>query len=325
MNQKHLRLIAILLAVLTILSVAVAGFMRNDISSERTTAPIDAAETVSAQETTYDTTFSESEFVIPEYTGSAWVELNGNMPEFEDFDTTTVFETYSELDSLGRCGVAFANICQELMPRKTRGDISSVEPSGWTYNGKSNNRSFPKIDGGYIYNRCHLIGFQLAGENDNEKNLITGTRQLNIEGMLPFENKVAKYANHENRHVLYRATPIFKDDELVCRGVQLEGYSVEDDGEEICFNVYCFNVQDGYSINYATGQVSVDDNSVTATTATTATAENVRYVVNEKNNKFHNPDCSAVEKINPSNKMYLVSSRDELIKLGYSACGICKP
>lgn len=322
MNKKHLKLIAILLVVLTIFSVAVAGFMRNDIASERTTAPTDAVEVVGTQETTHDTTSSESEFAIPEYTGSAWVELNGNMPEFEDFDTTTAFETYSELDFLGRCGVAFANICQELMPKETRGDISSVEPSGWTYNGKSNNQSFSEIDGGYVYNRCHLIGFQLAGENDNEKNLITGTRQLNIEGMLPFENKVAKCANRENRHVLYRATPIFKGDELVCRGVQLEGYSVEDDGEEVCFNVYCFNVQDGCSVNYATGQISVDGEDVVTTTAA---AKNVRYVVNENTNKFHNPDCSAVKEINPANKMYLISSREELVKNGYSACGICKP
>lgn len=322
MSKKHLRLIAVLLVVLTIFSVAVAGLMKEDISSERTTASAETTETVDIQETTCDTTFSESEYVIPEYTGSAWVELNNNIPEFEDFDTVTAFETYSELDSLNRCGVAFANICRELMPKKTRGDISSIEPSGWTYNGKSNNRSFSGIDGGYIYNRCHLIGFQLAGENANEKNLITGTRQLNIEGMLPFENKVAKYANRENRHVLYRATPIFKDDELVCRGVQLEGYSVEDNGEEICFNVFCFNVQDDYSINYATGEVSVSDESAVATTTT---AENTRYVVNENTNKFHNPDCSVIKKIDSSNKMYLISSRNELIKKGYSACGICKP
>lgn len=186
---------------------------------------------------------------VPEYTGVSWVELNGNEPEFTAEEiTTNTFENYSELDELGRCGVAYANICQELMPTEPRESISSVKPSGWqTY-------KYDFVDGKYLYNRCHLIGFQLAGENANKLNLITGTRYLNIEGMLPFENMVADYVKETDNHVLYRVTPIYEGDELVARGVQMEGYSVEDNGEGISFNVYAYNVQPGVTINYATGE-----------------------------------------------------------------------
>lgn len=181
---------------------------------------------------------------IPDYTDKAYVTLNNNIPNFEEEDyTNEVFETYSKLDALGRCGVAYAKVCREIMPKKgeERGEIGSIKPSGWQtvrYNGV--------VNGNYLYNRCHLIGWQLAGENDNKKNLITGTRYMNVEGMLPFENLVDDYLEKEenkDNHVLYRVTPIFDGDNLVASGVQMEAYSIEDKGEGICFNVYVYNVQ----------------------------------------------------------------------------------
>lgn len=183
---------------------------------------------------------------IPEYSGEPYIVINNNVPNFDESEyTTEPFETYSELDYLGRCGAAYANICQEIMPTKDREDISDVEPTGWVQ---------AKYDGEYLYNRCHLIGHQLAGEDANEKNLITGTRYLNVEGMLPFENEIADYVEETNKHVLYRVTPIFEGDNLVASGVQMEAYSVEDNGTGIQFNIYCYNVQPQVEIDYLTGE-----------------------------------------------------------------------
>lgn len=197
-----------------------------------------------------DTLITESNYDIPAYSGYAYVEINHNQPFFEKNDLTTdPFEEYSELDSLGRCGVAYANVCQELMPTEERGEIGSVKPSGW------HTVKYPEvIKDLYLYNRCHLIGFQLAGENANEKNLITGTRYLNVEGMLPFENEVADYVKETNHHVLYRVTPIFAGDNLVADGVLMEAYSVEDSGEGVSFCVFVYNVQPGIEIDYKTGE-----------------------------------------------------------------------
>ena len=198
---------------------------------------------------------------IPEYSGNPYVYINDNKPDFTEVDyTTTAFEKYSELDSLGRCGVAYANICKEIMPSENeeRESISNIYPTGW-----ENVKYEGIVDGGYLYNRSHLIGWQLAGENANKLNLITGTRYMNVEGMLPFENLVDDYFENElnqNNHVLYRVTPIFKDDNLVASGVQMEAYSVEDNGEGVCFNVYVYNVQPGIEIDYKTGD-SVMSNS----------------------------------------------------------------
>ena len=189
---------------------------------------------------------------IPEYQTNPYVIINDNIPLFTESDyTTNAFETYSELDNLGRCGVAFANICKEVMPSEDeeRQEIGMIKPSGWQtvrYDGI--------VEGNYLYNRCHLIGYQLSGENANEKNLITGTRYMNVDGMLPFENLVDDYIEeNENNHVLYRVTPIFEGDNLVASGVQMEAYSVEDNGKGICFNVYVYNVQPGVIIDYTTG------------------------------------------------------------------------
>lgn len=186
---------------------------------------------------------------IPEYSGNPYVELNGNVPYFTDEELSkTAFELYSELDSLGRCGACYANICKEIMPTEERGSIGMVKPTGW------HTVKYDCITDRYLYNRCHLIGYQLAGENANEKNLITGTRYLNVDGMLPFENEVADYVDETDNHVLYRVTPVFSDDNLVASGVIIEAKSVEDKGAGVQFNVYCYNVQPGISIDYIDGQ-----------------------------------------------------------------------
>ena len=192
---------------------------------------------------------------IPEYSNDNYVVLNNNEPNFTESDyTTDSFERYSELDSLGRAKVAYANIGVDLMPTEERGSIGQVKPSGWHL------VKYDIVNGKYLYNRCHLIGYQLTGENANEKNLITCTRQMNTVGMLEFENKVANYIKSTNNHVLYRVTPIYKDDNLLASGVVMEAYSVEDSGEGIKFNVFVYNVQDGVDIDYKTGDSKLKNN-----------------------------------------------------------------
>lgn len=269
---------------------------------------------------------------IPAYTGSPYTVLNNNEPEFDNGDfTTEAFETYSELDDLGRCGVAYANICHELMPTEKRGDIGMVKPSGW------HTVKYPDIiKDRYLYNRCHLIGYQLAGENANVKNLITGTRYLNVEGMLPFENEVADYVKGTGNHVLYRVTPVFDGDNLVASGVQMEAESVEDDGDGVKFNVYCYNVQPGIWIDYETGDSWVDAENAVAgnidaiTDSGTETtdgmqAELAEFVINTNTGKFHKPECNSVAKMKVKNKKEFTGSREELIAEGYEPCGNCRP
>ena len=190
---------------------------------------------------------------VPEYFGSEYIIINNNVPEFRESDfTTESFEEYSELDSLGRCGVAFANIGQDLMPTEERGSIGYIKPSGWQ------TIKYDIVDGKYLYNRCHLIGYQLTGENANPNNLITCTRNMNASVMVKFENDVADYIKETGNHVLYRVTPVFEGDNLLGGGVQIEAESVEDKGEGIQFNVYIYNVQEGISIDYKTGESSLE-------------------------------------------------------------------
>lgn len=199
-------------------------------------------------ESIFENSFNLDE--IPEFSDASYVVLNENRPFFEESDYTLApFEKYSELDELGRCGVAYANICKEIMPTEKRGEIGNVKPTGW-----HTVRYDDLVEGKYLYNRCHLIGYQLAGENANEKNLITGTRYFNVSGMLPFENQVADYVEETNHHVLYRVTPIFEGNNLVAKGVQMEGFSVEDRGEGVCFHVFVYNAQPGITIDYLTGE-----------------------------------------------------------------------
>lgn len=257
---------------------------------------------------------------IPEYTGSPYTVINDNEPEFEANDfSTEAFENYSELDDLGRCGVAYANICQEIMPTEKRGAIGMVKPSGW------HTVKYPElIKDRYLY-RCHLIGFQLAGENANTKNLITGTRYLNVDGMLPFEDEVADYVKETDNHVLYRVTPVFDGDNLVASGVQIEAESVEDDGAGVKFNVFCYNIQPGIGIDYATGDSWVDDGNAVVENTDTDNAEQTEFVINTNTGKFHKPDCKSVKKIKAKNKEEFNGSRDELIAEGYEPCSSCRP
>ena len=269
---------------------------------------------------------------IPDYAGDPYVVVNNNQPDFAESDmTTNSFETYSDLDALGRCGIAYANIGQDLMPTEERGNISDVKPSGLQ------SVEYEGIDGGYLYNRCHLIGFQLTAENANEKNLITGTRYLNVEGMLPFENMVADYIQETGNHVLYRVTPLFEGDNLVASGVQMEAKSVEDNGAGILFNVFCYNVQPGITIDYATGNSQLTgDASGTGAEPQTGTSgtggsdgtqqENEStYILNTNTMKFYRPDCSSVSQMSESNKGEFTGTRDELIAQGYEPCKNCNP
>ncbi len=248
---------------------------------------------------------------LPVYDGKPYVVLNQNQPEFsEDELTTKAYESYGQLDELGRCSVATASIGQELMPTESRGNISSVKPTGW------HSIQYDCVDGKSLYNRCHLIGFQLTGENANEYNLITGTRYLNTQGMLPFENMVADYIKETNNHVAYRVTPVFKDDNLVADGVKMEAYSIEDDGEGICFNVYCFNIQPQVVIDYATGDSYLEGQK-------DYVEHEYKYVLNTNTMKVHKIECSHVEKINEQNYQVSNEELDELLKQGYSLCKTC--
>ena len=256
------------------------------------------------------------------YQGEPYVVINDNNPDFTEADMTTVsFESYGELDGLGRCTTAFANIGKDLMPAEKRGSIGEVKPTGWQ------TAKYDNVDGKYLYNRCHLIGYQLTGENANAKNLITGTRYLNVDGMLPFENMVADYIKETGNHVLYRVTPVFSGDNLVASGVQMEAESVEDNGDGILFNVYCFNAQPGIAIDYATGNSHLDNSIVAdASKSTTAAEANVQtYVLNTNTKKFHKESCNSAKSMDASNKKIYTGSRQEIIDMGYEACGVCKP
>ena len=257
---------------------------------------------------------------VPAYSGSPYVELDGNQPGFSlEERTTDSFETYSTLDALGRCGPAYACIGQDLMPTEDRESISSVRPTGWVQ------AEYDFVEGGSLYNRCHLIGFQLTGENANEENLITGTRYMNVEGMLPFENMVADYIKETGNHVLYRAIPIFEGENLVASGVVMEAFSVEDEGEGVCFHVYVYNVQPGVEIDYATGESWETGDSAFSALESQAEEQEADYVLNTSSKKFHRPDCSSVDSMSEKNRKEYHGTREELIAQGYEPCGSCNP
>ena len=293
---------------------------------------------------------------IPVYDGTPYIQLEKNIPDFTEDEKkdTEAFETYSELDSLGRCGQAYANICPELQPTEERGAIGNVRPSGW-HTVKYNDL----IDGNYLYNRCHLIAYCLAGENANEKNLITGTRYLNTEGMLPFEEMVNDYVDKTGNHVLYRVTPQYEGDNLVASGVEMEGWSVEDAGTGICFHVYCYNVQPGIEINYAdgtswetasdnrenaqktesvgqesgcTGQETGLEGDITTEQLEIADDDSDRrnktaqtYILNTNTKKIHRSTCSSVSQMKETNKQTYEGTVEELENMGYAPCKKCNP
>ena len=288
---------------------------------------------------------------ITPYSGQPYVVVNNNIPYFSENDLTTKsFEIYSDLDEIGRCGVAYANIGIDIMPTEERGEIGQIKPTGW------HTVKYDSVNGKYLYNRCHLIGYQLSGENTNERNLITGTRYMNIDGMLPFENIVADYVKETENHVLYRVTPIFEGDNLLASGVLMEAQSVEDGGDGILFCVYVYNVQPDIIIDYATGESSLTPSAEmpvqtpvlipTPTPAPTPkldpqpqkTEEPVEqpltiqeepqettYILNTNTHKFHYPYCSSVEQMSDKNKQEYTGNRDDIISMGYDPCKRCNP
>ena len=293
------------------------------VEQKNTKEPETTDEKVETYETSENTeTFSVAS--LPAFSNSPYIEINNNVPEFETYEiqeATTSYETYFQLDSLGRCQEAQASIGQDLMPTGDRESLSDVTPSGW------DNERYSCVDGGWIYNRSHLIGFQLTGEQANALNLITGTRYMNVEGMLPFENQVANYVKSTGNHVLYEVTPIYEGDNLVASGVQMEAYSVEDQGHGVQFNVYCYNVQPGININYANGDTqgtgscvlseSNNSNQNTSTPAPTPEANGQTVYVSRTGSKYHsNPNCSNMK--NPSSM-----TMEEAQAKGLEACKKC--
>lgn len=319
----------------------------NESSTEQTEEVTEGQSVEVSDKTDTSETTTESsvgtELVYPEYSGEAYVELNDNIPFFKDEEKNSkdAFESYSNLDRLGRCGVAFANICPKLMPTEERGSIGDVRPSGWQ------TVKYPDlIEDNYLYNRSHLIAYSLAGENANEKNLFTGTRFLNQEIMQIFELRVLNYVRDTGNHVLYRVTPVFEGSNLLASGVQMEAWSVEDSGKRVCFNVYCYNVQPGIEIDYATGESKVTDDIDVAGTDDTTEEKTVEttegntletksvggsdfenqemtFILNTNSKKIHLPDCRSVGDMAEHNKEECVSTLNELKGRGYTPCGRC--
>ena len=316
MHNIRLEVLRRVTAFLLVFFIAGSGFGLSGCSSKKD----NQAGTVGSTEVQSTAVADDMASLV--YQGEPYVVINDNNPDFTEADMTTVsFESYGELDVLGRCTTAFANIGKDLMPAEKRGSIGEVKPTGWQ------TAKYDNVDGKYLYNRCHLIGYQLTGENANAKNLITGTRYLNVDGMLPFENMVADYIKETGNHVLYRVTPVFSGDNLVASGVHMEAKSVEDNGDGILFNVYCFNAQPGIAIDYATGNSHLDNSIVAdASKSTTAAEANVQtYVLNTNTKKFHKESCNSAKSMDASNKKIYTGSRQEIIDMGYEACGVCKP
>lgn len=332
MKDKKRRTYGFLTGLLLILSVCLTscgnqGQTDSGKDSNTQSGTKVAAEDHSAEEKGSDSESYVTVDDVPAYSGEPYVEVNDNQPEFTEEELTTVsYEDYSELDELGRCQSAEACIGQDLMPTEARESISSVKPTGWK------NKSYDTVDGGYVYNRCHLIGFQLTGENANEENLITGTRYMNVEGMLHFEDEVAAYIKETDNHVMYRVTPVFEGDDLVASGVQMQAESVEDDGVGISFNVYVYNVQPYVVIDYKTGEnwegdeiAEPEGKWADGTEAEPSDTKEQMYILNKNTKKFHKPECSGAKKIKAKNKGEYTGSRQTLIDEGYEPCGNCNP
>lgn len=258
---------------------------------------------------------SDSAHDVPPFSGTPYVVIGDGKPDFSQEDLVSVsYEYYSELDMLGRCGYAMACIGIDIMPTEERGSIGQVKPSGWQI------AKYDNVEGKYLYNRCHLIGYQLTGENANVRNLITGTRYMNTEGMLPFENQVAQYVRETGNHVLYRVTPIFDGNDLLARGVQMEAYSVEDNGAGVCFNVYVYNEQPGIAIERADGSSYLLD-----VPETTGSEVQESYILNTNSKRFHALSCEQAADIKEKNRENYSGNRQDLIDRGYSPCKSCDP
>ncbi|MCR5034354.1 MAG: DNA/RNA non-specific endonuclease [Clostridia bacterium] len=302
-------LYVVIILILAVGLFALVGCGNNNEEATQSESVDATTEEITTATTEVPATVAVPDFLVPLWDGEPSVSINGNVPEFDDaLKTDESFEKYSKLDKHGRCTDAMANLSVDTQPAadESRGDIAMVHPSGWM------------SDQGW--ERCHLIGWQLAGENDNPRNLITGTHYLNVEGMLPYENEVNTYISETGNHVLYEVTPIYDGKNMVCSGVHMQAESIEDDGEGVSFNVYCFNVKPGYDIDYKTGETTVTDEEL---------ADMQRfergYVLNNNTMKFHYPSCKSVSDMAEHNKEYVTTSREELIKEGYSPCGNCEP
>ena len=325
MKNRFISIISILLTLCVLLSGCAGastsqpdkhpGQTNSGYSSESTDSSLDNNDLPSSTESAHISLSS-----IPAYSGSPYVTLNGGTPTFSKAELKTQsYEYYSNLDKLERCGVVHACIGRDIMPTEERGSIGMVKPAGW------HTVKYDCVDGKYLYNRCHLIGFQLTGENANTKNLITGTRYMNVNGMLPFENMVADYVKETGNHVMYRVTPIYKGNNLLANGLQMEGYSVEDDGEGICFNVFVYNVQPQITIDYATGESYYSGNNNIDVPDKDTNTNSATYILNKNTKKIHLPSCYSVDQMKESNKKYYTGDIDDLINQGYSPCKNCNP
>lgn len=293
----------------------------SEIIQETSTPGQDAETNNSSEETVGNQQGSEvlaEEFLV-EMEGSTepYVEINGNVPFFSEQEfTQEPFEQYADLDDLGRCGQAYANICEDIMPTEERGEIGMVKPTGW------HTVKYDCVDGNYLYNRCHLIGYQLAGENANEKNLITGTRYMNVEGMLPFENMVDDYVEETGNHVLYRVTPYYIGNNLLAHGVLMEAASVEDSLIQFC--VYVPNNQPDITIDYSTGDSSYNGETVAEEESAVQPQQGDQtYILNNNSMKYHLPDCSSVDKMSEKNKEEYNGNTEYLESIGYEPCKNC--
>lgn len=315
MKKKLILLLSVMILLLTS-----CGTLLPADEDPATAIPI--TETIQT-EAGIDSEASSNEFdpsLIPVYAGNAYTTINDNIPFFTADDTLSAgYEFYSHLDELGRCGPAMVLVGKETMPTEERGEIGMIKPTGW------HTVKYPGIvDGNYLYNRCHLIGYQLSGENANEKNLITGTRYFNVTGMLPFENEVADYVKNTGNHVMYRVTPVFAGDNPVANGVLMEAYSTEDNGEGVCFCVFIHNVQPGIEIDYATGDSWISGAAQKESDENTDDSD-IDYVLNTSTHKFHLPGCDSVTDMKPQNRKDYSGSRQNLIDQGYDPCKRCNP
>jgi len=315
MKKKLILLLSVMILLLTSCGTSLPA-------DEDPATAIPITETIQT-EAGIDSEASSNEFdpsQIPVYAGNVYTTINDNIPFFAADDTLPAgYEFYSPLDELGRCGPALALVGKETMPTEERGEIGMIKPTGW------HTVKYPGIvDGNYLYNRCHLIGYQLSGENANEKNLITGTRYFNVTSMLPFENEVADYVKNTGNHVMYRVTPVFAGDNPVANGVLMEAYSTEDNGEGVCFCVFIHNVQPGIEIDYATGDSWISGAAQKESDENTDDSD-IDYVLNTSTHKFHLPGCDSVTDMKPQNRKDYSGSRQNLIDQGYDPCKRCNP
>lgn len=336
---KNIRKTVIALLLAAVMPLAMTGCVTPGNASENAKAPAEKVEsnTVVASENVEKPAAAKTKLYTLKYSGKPYTKVNRGIPSFSKSQLRIKsYEKYGKLDRLGRCTSCTANIGRNLMPTEKRGSIGMIKPTGW------HTIRYSFVDGKYLYNRCHLIGYQLTGENANKRNLITGTRYMNVDGMEPFETEVAQYIRRTGHHVLYRVTPIFKGRELVARGVHMEAESVEDHGRGIRFNIYCYNVQPGVKINYVTGDSratngesgthggstpSYGNSGTSGGSSGSGSQSNVRqtYIVNVNTKVFHRPGCSAAKKTLTKNKRSMRVKRSFLIRHGYRPCKFCRP